>query len=198
MPESGCCGCGERSVVLTLIGFSSLWLVLGSVLALIASLKLIAPSVLAGCPFGSYGRVYPAGLNALLFGFASQAALGVALWMICRLGGVSLRLAGLACIGTLVWNLGIAVGVLEIFAGNSTGFEGLEMPRNAAGILFAGYALIALSALKTLRDRAVHTLAVPQWFLIGALFALPWLYSGAVSLLMCLPVRGVVQASVNA
>jgi cytochrome c oxidase cbb3-type subunit 1 len=30
------------------------------------------------------------------------------------------------------------------------------------------------------------------------LFAFPWLYSGAVSLLMCMPVRGVVQASVNA
>src|ERR1051325_572891 len=193
-----CCGCGERGVVLTLLGLSALWLVVGSALALLASLKLVAPSLLAGCPFATYGRVYPAGLNALLYGFASQAAIGVTLWLICRTGAVRLRFSGAACLGALAWNAGVAVGLLEIFGGNSTGFEGLEMPRSAGGRLLAGYLLLALSALKTLRDRTEHTLAVSQWYLIGALFSFPWLYSGAVSLLTCVPVRGVVQASVNA
>ena len=193
-----CCGNAERNVVMLAFGLSALWLLIGSGLLLLAVLKLVAPSLLAGCAVASYGRVYPAGWNALLFGFASQAALGVALWLICRIGGVSLRLPVPAFIGLKLWNLGVAIGLLEIFAGNSTGFEWLEMPRTAAGILFAGYVLVALSALKTIRDRAAQTLAVPQWYLIGALFSFPWLYSGAVSLLMCVPVRGVVQASVNA
>jgi len=196
--SDGCCECGERGVVMTLLGFSALWLVVGAVLALIASLKLISPSLLASCPYVTYGRVYPAGLNALLFGFASQAAIAVTLWLICRIGAVSLRLSIAACFGALAWNVGVAVGLFEILAGNSTGFEWLEMPRSAAGILLAGYLLLALSALKTLRDRTVQTLAVSQWYLIGALFSFPWLYSGAVSLLMCVPVRGAVQASVNA
>jgi cytochrome c oxidase cbb3-type subunit 1 len=196
--RSGGCGCGERGVVLTLLGGAALWLVAGALLSLLAALKLVSPSLLAACPHLTYGRIYPAGLNVLLFGFASQAALAVTLYLICRIGTVSLRFGVAACLGALAWNVGVAVGLFEILAGNATGFEWLEMPRSAAGILLAGYLLIALSALKTLRDRTVQTLAVSQWYLIGALFAFPWLYSGGVSLLLCVPVRGVVQASVNA
>lgn len=196
----GCCGegFGERAALLTLLGSATLWLLLGSFLLLIASFKLVAPGLLADCPMMSYGRVQPAAVNALLFGFASPAALAVAFWIILRQGGGTLRFVAAALFGALLWNTGVAVGLLEIFNGHTTGFDWLEMPRSAAGILFAGYLLVALSALQTLRARVEQSLSVAQWFVVGALFAFPWLYSTAVALLQCLPVRGVVQVSVNA
>jgi cytochrome c oxidase cbb3-type subunit I len=190
--------CGERTVLLTLLGSATLWLLAGSFLLLVASLKLVAPGLLADCAVASYGRVQPAAVNALLFGFATPAALAVALWLILRQGGGTLRFVGAALVGGLLWNLGVAVGLIEIFSGHTTGFEWLEMPKTAGGILLAGYLLVALSALQTLRARVEQALTVSQWFVVGALFAFPWLYSTAVALLQCLPVRGVVQVSVNA
>jgi cytochrome c oxidase cbb3-type subunit 1 len=184
--------------MMSLLVPATFWLLAGSFLWLVAALKLNMPGLLADCPVVTYGRVQPAAVNALLFGFASPATLAVALGLLTRLGRGKLQLAVAALPGAVLWHLGVAVGLIEIFNGHATGFEWLEMPRSAAGLLFTGYLLVALSALQTLRRREEPSLAVAQWFLLGALLAFPWLYSTAVALLMCLPVRGVVQVSVNA
>src|SRR5260370_34788086 len=74
-----------RWPVLLLFVSAVLWLVFGTVLALIASIKLHGPGFLNGSAWLAYGRINPAGMNALLYGFASQAGLGVALWLLGRL-----------------------------------------------------------------------------------------------------------------
>src|SRR5262249_44231334 len=75
-----------RVPVLVLFACATLWLVTASVLAVITSLKLHMPQLLADCPWFTYGRLQPMQMNALIYGFAAQAALGVALWLIARLG----------------------------------------------------------------------------------------------------------------
>src|SRR5258708_16367447 len=74
-----------RWPVLLLFVSAVLWLVFGTILALIASIKLHGPGFLNGSAWLTYGRINPAAMNALLYGFASQAGLGVALWLLCRL-----------------------------------------------------------------------------------------------------------------
>src|SRR6185369_7488464 len=135
---------------LLLIFFSaSFWLVLNSVLGLITSVKLHAPGFLADCAWLSYGRVSPAQTNALMFGFASPAAVAVALWLLCRLGRTRLALPWLITIAALFWNLGLAIGIAGILAGDSTGISGLELPRYAAPILLAAYLIFGVCALIT-------------------------------------------------
>src|SRR6266566_7637112 len=63
-----------------------IWLVVGLLLALISSIKLHAPGLLSNFSWLTLGRIRPAAMNAVLYGFASQTALGVLLWMLCRLG----------------------------------------------------------------------------------------------------------------
>src|SRR5436309_51938 len=64
---------------------------LGSPLfALIATVKLHAPTVLANCTWLTYGHTRPAANDAFVYGFASQAGLAVALWILCRLGRTTL------------------------------------------------------------------------------------------------------------
>ena len=46
-----------RVPLLALCGGAALWLVVGSVLAMIASIKFHAPDFLADCPWLTYGRV---------------------------------------------------------------------------------------------------------------------------------------------
>ena len=173
---------------------SAIWLVVASVLGLIASLKLLAPEFLADCPVASYGRVQPAALNALVYGFALPAAFGVALWIICRLGRTKLGNPLAVFISGQFWNLGVTLGLLGIFSGDSTGHELLEMPGSAWAILFWSGALICGSALLALHERRERELHISQMFLLAALFWFPWIYSGANTLLHCVPARGVMQA----
>jgi len=185
-----------RWPVLLLFLLAVSWLVIASGLTLVASLKLHAPRLLADSAWLTYGRLQPAAANALLYGFAVPAGLGLALWLSTRLGGVPLRLPGLAFGGALVWNVGLKLGLLGILLGDSTGFEWLEMPRYAAPILFAGYALIGVSALMTFKDRRERQLYVSQWFLLVAVFWFPWIFSTAHLLVSFMPLRGIMPAVV--
>src|SRR6266576_1118942 len=66
------------------------WLLISSLFALITSVKLHSPTVLANCAWLTYGHTRPAANDAFVYGFASQAGLAVALWILCRLGRTTL------------------------------------------------------------------------------------------------------------
>ena len=161
--------------VLFLFACAAFWVVTASVFALIASLKLHAPNLLADCPWFTYGRVQAAQMNALIYGFAGQAALGVALWMIARLGRTLLVQPGYVVVGVIFWNAGVKLGILGILIGDTTGYEWLEMPAYASPILFVAYAIIGACGLLTFHQRREPTLYVSQWFLLAALFWFPWI-----------------------
>src|ERR1044071_995263 len=186
-----------RWPVLFLFACAAFWLVAASFFGLVTSLKMHMPNLLADCPWFTYGRVQAAQLNSLVYGFGVQAALGVALWLIARLGRAPLLQRGNVLAGTIVWNAGVKWGVVGILVGDGTGYEWLEMPGYASVILFVGYAIIGAAALLTFHNRRERTLYVSQWFLLAALFWFPWIYSTASLLLVFFPVRGVLQASVD-
>src|SRR6266571_2200063 len=100
-----------RVPVLFLFACAAFWVVTASVFALIASLKLHVPDLLADCPWFTYDRVQAAQMNALIYGFAGQAALGVALWMIARLGRTLLVQPGYVVVGAILWNAGVKLGI---------------------------------------------------------------------------------------
>ena len=173
---------------------AAVWLVIGSAFALVASIKFHAPGFLADCAWLTYGRVRPAGFNCMLYGFCMPAGLGVALWLLARLGRTRLALPGLVTVGAVCWNLGVAVGVGGILAGGSTGFANLEMPSYAARLVFLGYLMIVVWGALTFHQRRERQLYVSQWFLFAALFWFPWVYSTADLLLLTFRVRGMAQA----
>jgi len=184
--------CRPPLVVLFLC--AAVWLVIGSAFALIASIKFHAPEFLADSAWLTYGRVRPAGANCMLYGFCMPAGLGVALWLLARLGRTRLVLPGLVTVGAVCWNLGVAAGVGGILAGGSTGFENLEMPSYAARLAFLGYLMIVVWGALTFHQRRERQLFVSQWFLFAALFWFPWTYSTADLLLLTFRVRGMAQA----
>jgi cytochrome c oxidase cbb3-type subunit I len=184
--------CRLPLILLFLAG--SVWLVFGSTLGLIASIKFHSPRFLADSAWLTYGRVWPASTNSLLYGFCIPAGLGVALWLFSRLGKMGLVHGWLAAVGAATWNLGVLVGISGIFAGDSTGYASLEIPGYAALFLGTGYALIALCGALTFHARTEKSLYVSQWFLLAALLWFPWIYSTAELLLVTWPVRGMVQS----
>jgi len=183
--------------ILGLFAGAAVWLLLALLLALLCSLKLHDPAFLASGPMFTYGRVHAAAEAALLYGFGVPAALGVGLWLLCRLGRT--RLAGpvVAAVGALGWNAAVAAGVWAILRGGGSGYEAFEMPGAVAPLLLLSYVLMGICGVLTFRQREAGALYPSQWFVFGALFWFAWIFSTAALLLLGSPARGVLQASVN-
>jgi cytochrome c oxidase cbb3-type subunit 1 len=181
-------------LLLALFISAASWLLLGSVFGLISSIKFHSPGFLADPAWLTYGRVRAAAVNLLLYGFCLQGGLGAALWILMRTGRTAIILPLMAALGACVLNVGVLAGLGGILAGHISGFEGFEMPGYAAVFILAGYMLVGVSVVLTLRARQNDRLSVPQWFLLAAVFWFPWIYSTASLLLLFLPVRGVAQS----
>ncbi len=186
-----------RVPLLVLFGGAALWLVVGLILALIASIKFHQPEFLSACPLLTYGRVQPAANDLVLYGFAIPAALGVMLWIFARLSQVELVLPLVPVVAANIWHLGVLIGLAGILTGNSTGFLWLEFPRLASPLLFSAFVLIAVSAAATFGQRQERTLYPSHWFFLAALLWFPWIYSSANLFLIGWPVRGVAQSVIG-
>jgi len=183
---------------MVLVALATGWLVFGSGVAGLAAVKLHAPGMLAGVEWLTYGRIQPAAWNSLVLGFGGLAGLALALWMMVRLSGVPLRGGGVVILGALTWHAGLKLGVLGILFGDTTGVEGLELPKYAAPILFAGWLCVAAWALVAFNRRVQRETYVSQWFLLAALLAFPWCFAAGHLAASFFPLRGVLQAAAQA
>ncbi len=184
--------------VLFFFGSALLWLLLGGVMQLAASMQLHQPGFWSGCEWVTHGRLAPAAQNALVYGWGMNAAFAFGLWLMARLSATTLRHGGWLFIAVKFWNLGVTLGVLGILGGYSTSFELLEMPRFVSFLLLAAYALVGVWAVTTFSIRNTENVYASQWYLFGAAFWFPWLYAIAQVMLFKAPVRGVLQPVVNA
>ncbi|MDQ6861148.1 MAG: cbb3-type cytochrome c oxidase subunit I, partial [Verrucomicrobiota bacterium] len=186
-----------RVPVLMFYTSAIVWLLLGTVLAMFTSFKLHMPDLLSGVSYLTWGRVRPAHMNVMVFGWASMAGIGTSIWLMARLCRTTLRHPLLLVAGAAFWNLGVLVGVCAILGGDSTGYQWLEFPPYAALILFVAYSLIMSWAVLMFRFRRGGHIYITQWYLLGAFLWFPWLYGATQIMLFVTPVQGVMQAAVN-
>ena len=183
-----------RLPLLVLFCGGAFWLILSSVLALLASLTFHMPEKFGDCSWMTYGHLQNAADDALVYGFCIPSGLGVALWIFARLSQQPIRGILVPIAAAHLWHLGVLVGLIGIFSGSSTGFTWLEFPRGSSALLFFAYLLLGLWGMMTFSNRRESGTFPSHWFLVGALFWFPWIYSTANILLVGWPVRGVVQA----
>jgi len=186
-----------RVPVLMFYASAMAWLLIGTLLAGFVSFKMHAPDWLADYGFLTWGRLRPVHMNIMIYGWASMAAMGTAIWLMARLCRTTLRHPLLIVAGAWFWNIGIVVGVTAILMGYSTGYQWLEFPPYAAAILFVAYALIVSWAVLMFRFRRGEQIYITQWYLLGAFLWFPWLYAAAQAMLFVVPVQGVMQAAVG-
>lgn len=186
-----------KAPALYFLGSAVLWLIVGTVFALISSYKLHSPEFLGDIEWLTFGHVRTLHLNAVVYGWAVNASFAVAFWLMARLSRAELQHAGFLLVGAILWNAGVTVGMVGIAVGDSTSIEWLEFPTYATPILFCAYALVGAWAVVTFRFGRAKHIYVSQWYLLAALFWFPWLYSVAQIMLLFEPTRGTVQALVN-
>lgn len=186
-----------RSAVLYWYVSAVFWLVIGSLFALVASFKMHIPDWWGESAWLTFGRVRPAHLNAVAYGWGSMAGIAAAIWMMCRLARVELKYGGVLVIASVIWNLGVAIGLSAILAGYSTSIEWLEMPKPTPILLAVALLMVAGVVFINFMRRREHHVYVTQWYILGAMVWMPMLYVTAQWLCIELPAKGVVQSAVN-
>ncbi|MBL9114179.1 MAG: cbb3-type cytochrome c oxidase subunit I [Verrucomicrobiaceae bacterium] len=193
----------DRSVkgpVLFLFTNAAFWLMASTLMGFLAAAKLLKPDFIADCAFLTYGRMQPAHIAALVYGWGIQAALGVALWLMARRTANELKggQGTLVALGVL-WNVAVTYGIVSILAGNQTSIEWLEMPKAVwivLGIILLVFCWRILSmAARTQRSEGF---TITTWYLVGASLWIVWILWTAIALLGGNLELGAIGAGISA
>jgi cytochrome c oxidase cbb3-type subunit 1 len=180
------------------LGFSAVaWLLVYSLFAMLAGVKVHAPGMMADSAWLAYGRIQPASQLALQFGFLVQLGLAVSAWILCHRGKTVLVDGGYLVFGGMLWNTGVMFGFIGILIGNASGLEGLQMPGKVLPLLFFGFVLVGLSLVQTNNRRTDEEMSPAQWFLFAATLWLPWVLAGSYLLIHFFNAKGVVANVVD-
>jgi cytochrome c oxidase cbb3-type subunit 1 len=156
---------------------AAFWLLVGTVFADIASLKFQFPDWLTTYDATGFGRMRTAHLNAMIYGWASLAMLGVSCWLMPRLVRRPLQWPRLALAGAMLWNVGLLEGIAGLLAGRTDGLEWLELDRRYADPwLVLGGALVGGSILRTVLGAKVKHLYVSVWYIAASFVWFPILF----------------------
>src|SRR5260221_13999833 len=136
--------------------------------------------------------------DTLSLGWARLAGRGVAIWLLARLGRVPVRFRGVLIPGAVVWQVGLAYGIIGILGGKTTGLEGLEIPTGSAILMLLGYLLVAVWAFLLYSFRSQTRPFISVWYLVAALLWFPWSFAVAHAAHLLPNVSGVVQGLVAA
>jgi cytochrome c oxidase cbb3-type subunit 1 len=161
----------------------------------------------------TYGRLWPAAIDALVYGWGGCAGLGLAAWLLARMSREPVHSPGALIAAIIFWNLGVAGGITGIFVGQGTSVELLEFPYYVSWMMWFAFAVFALWTIATFVARRPGNDHLGQAWILAGLFCFPWLYaagnillarshslsdSAAPDLRPALPGSGVIQEVLGA
>ncbi len=187
-----------RHPVMFFMTSGAAWLAVSIVLGILSSAKVHSPEFLAGWSWLTYGRVFPAHINALIYGWGCQAAFAVIIWMTARLSRKECTAAGIILTAGHVWNLAVSVGIIGILAGHGSGMPWMEFPPSIWPVLLISYFAIVIWSFIQFRVRPEGHVYISQWYILAAMIWFPWIYITANTVLHCLPGNPVMAAGINA
>ncbi|MEO6003537.1 MAG: cbb3-type cytochrome c oxidase subunit I [Opitutus sp.] len=193
-PEVSEIDANARFPLSLLLASALLWLIVSGLLALLSFGQNLNPSLLADCPYFTFGRTRAMQETAFVYGWIANAGFTVSLWLLGRLGGSPLRSLNWVTVGTLFWNIGVTLSLVGIALGDGSSIPFLHMPAYAQPLLLVSFGAIAVTGVLAWTGRAHRMTFAAQWYAVAALFLFPWLFSAAQAMLVWFPVRGTLQA----
>jgi cbb3-type cytochrome oxidase subunit 1/mono/diheme cytochrome c family protein len=151
------------------------FLVVGAVLLALAAAQYVAPDLLAGWAPLTYGRLRPAAIHFLLYGWLTLGLLGTMYYAVPRLSGASLVNPTVARIGFIFTSVGYGLGGLAILLGQSGGVRYLEAPPWTDLLVLIGLLAAAHSIARTV-VRGDRNRSPAAWFMLAAVLWLVGLH----------------------
>ena len=156
--------------------FSMLWFPIFATFGFIMAIKFFVPTFLSGSAWLTFGRIRPAHVNGLLFGFLSSGLIGMMYYVVPRLCNVNLYKPNICKLAAVLWNGAVIAGVLMILTGNTQAREYAEMPWIIDVAVLVTLILMGITVLGTILKRREHKLYVSLWFFAGIVLWFPIVY----------------------
>lgn len=166
-----------RYPVLFFFTSGAAWLFVATALGLASALKLRNPGLFDDWGLLAYGRLYPAHMTALVYGWAMQAGLGVMLWIMARLTRCPVRHPVAVLVSGHIWNVAVTLAVLSVWFGFGRSIPWLDFPSWLWPVFAISYGLVAVWVLPMFRFRRGDApVFVSEKFLFGAALWFPWIF----------------------
>ncbi|MHB1391344.1 MAG: cbb3-type cytochrome c oxidase subunit I [Thermoleophilia bacterium] len=175
---------------------SIIWFPLFASLGLIMAIKFFDPDFLTSENFLTFGRIRPAHVNGVLFGFLSSGLIATMLHTLPRLCRTPLKSPGLAKAAAVLWNGAILIGIILIFMGYSQGREYAELPWIIDVAVLFTLLLLSYIVFGTLIKREEKKLYVTTWYYAGTFMWFPVVYF--IGNVMWKPTDGALNGTTDA
>ena len=176
--------------------FAALWFPIFTTFGFVLATKFFFPGFLGNGDWDTFGRIRPAHVNGVLFGFVSSALIGLMLYIVPRVCARSLRFAWLAKLTAFAWNGAVLGGIIWIMVGGSQGREYAELPWAIDVAVMASLIALAVVVFGTVLARREKKLYVSLWYYMATMLMFPIVYF--VGNVMWRPPVGALNGTVDA
>ncbi|SEO58696.1 cbb3-type cytochrome c oxidase subunit I [Niastella yeongjuensis] len=161
---------GELSkLVLWFLGCASFWLVFGTSVGEYIGVKFMAPDA-DHVSWLSFGRLRPVHTNVVFWGWASMAMLGLAYYVVPRVGNNTIASIRKGWWSLILINAALVLGTLTLMAGiNNAGGEYREWIWPVMALFALGLLISLGNFLQTIARRTTKEIYISNWYIVSAL-----------------------------
>lgn len=159
-------------LILWYLGCATFWLLLGTTVGEYVGIKFVAPDV-DHYSWLSFGRLRPVHTNAVFWGWASLAMMGLAYYVIPRVSNVPIASIKTGYRSLALINASVILGSLFLMAGiNNGGGEYREYIWPVMALFGIGIIISLQNFFKTIAKRTTKEIYVSNWYIISAMMFL--------------------------
>ncbi len=159
-------------LILWYLGCATFWLLFGTTIGEYVGIKFVAPDV-DHYSWLSFGRLRPVHTNAVFWGWASLAMLGLAYYVIPRVSNVPIASIKTGYRTLILVNASVILGSLFLMAGiNNGGGEYREYIWPVMALFGIGVIISLRNFYKTIAKRTTKEIYVSNWYIISAMMFL--------------------------
>lgn len=159
-------------LILWYLGCATFWLLFGTTVGEYVGIKFVAPDV-DHYSWLSFGRLRPVHTNAVFWGWASLAMLGLAYYVIPRVSNVPIASVKTGYRTLILINASVILGSLFLMAGiNNGGGEYREYIWPVMTLFGIGIIISLKNFYKTIAKRTTKEIYVSNWYIISAMMFL--------------------------
>lgn len=157
-----------RRIIIAYLGSSVIWLIFGTLVGQYLGLKFVWPDI-DHVSWLSFGRLRPVHTNAVFWGWASLAMLGLGHFVVTRTSNTKLYSEKLAWISLTLINSSVLLGSFLLMSGvNNGGGEYREYIWPVTMLFAIGLILSLYNFVKTIANRKTKEIYVSNWYIMGA------------------------------
>lgn len=157
-----------RNIILAFLGSAVFWLIFGTLVGQYLGMKFVWPD-LDHISWLSFGRLRPVHTNAVFWGWASLAMLGLGHFVVTRTSNTQIYSEKLAWASLVLINAAVFLGSLSLMNGiNNGGGEYREYIWPIAALFAMGLVLSLYNFVKTIARRTTPEIYVSNWYIMGA------------------------------